>query len=800
MAKKIISNTRSFVVFVLTVMALACSSGRAADLQVEISSLEHPYILFNKSDIPRLAKRAQTPPYKYIWDNITKRKPEKTDGVVNAFIYAVNGDVERGRAAHKTLADLCALGSWGRKPKLEVSGKCRPAGLIYDMIYDLLTPAERKEFSEKIAKAGVLRLYNDSFISWWSHNRQHNYSAAFNSAYGIAAMAILKEKPEAIKWIDRAADRTQLFLRSQDPAGGYGEGVNYWCMSLRSIFPFMDGLRNIFELDLYREPYLADSTGFFVLYSLSPDRRSTLNFNDAGINRKYDPHVLTRLASQCRWPQIAWMIDQDITGTNNGNIDFDWPGNVPPKPDEKPRIFSLGDIYSFLWYDHKAAQAPLEKLPRSRFFPGIGWSVMRSGWDKDGLQFGIISAPKFFGNHEHADRGSFILNAYGERLICDAGKPWSYGDPIIEPWFRGSAGHNLLFVNGTGQTMRENLAAPGRMSRFISTPNFDYVLTENSGPYGGAVNRWDRHTIFAVPEFVILFDQVELPKAGALEFRYHSPGSREILLQPKAAIFPGDNAASIPSIGAGTRLAKAKFGPEYENTEWWKTGLPRPEITDWTEDEKQTTDLLLQSFCLAPSQRKVLSGYQDYRMPATYLSQSYQDIDKADIITILYPRSAEMKQQKQLPQITDLSNGSSLALKVVRGQNQHLIAATGQAEKVTVDQLSTNADFIAANIADDGTPRGCIMVNGTEMSYGSTIALNADASLLAVVSFKSDRANIVFDTTAVNGADLRIRLPKVPLAVLFDGEKTFASITARNNLAEFHIPSGRTEVFITYSQ
>jgi hypothetical protein len=453
------------VLFVFFIFA--CSTSWAADLQVEISDMEHPYILFGKKDVAKLVERTQTPPYKYIWDKLIKQAPEKTDGVVNAFIYAINGDVERGRAAHKVLADLCALPSWGEKPKLAVSSKCRPAGLIYDMIYDLLTPAERNEFSEKIASAGILRLYNDTYGSWWSRNRQHNYSAAFNSAYGIAAMAILKEKPEAIQWINRAADRTQLFLQSQDPAGGYGEGVNYWCMSMRSIFPFMEGLRNIFELDLYNEAYLAESTGNFVLYSLSPDRRSTLNFNDAGINRKYDINVMVGLASA--YPEIAWVVGNDITGINNASNG----GNVAPSVDEKPVNFQLSDIYSFLWYDPQVAQAPLEELPRSRFFPGIGWSVMRSGWDKEALQFGIISAPKFFGNHEHADRGSIILNAYGERLICDAGKPWSYGDPIIEQWFRGSAGHNLLFVNGKGQTMRKNLAAPGRMSRFISTPKLD---------------------------------------------------------------------------------------------------------------------------------------------------------------------------------------------------------------------------------------------------------------------------------------------------------------------------------------
>ena len=783
---------------IVSFLAVVCSVAQSAELKTEAAALEHPYILFHKKDIPRLVQRTRTPPYSYIWENLTAQPPEKTDGVVNAFIYAVTGDVERGRAAHKTLADLCALPSWGAKPKLEVSGKCRPAGLIYDMIYDLLTPDERDAFSRKIAEAGIVRLYNETYTSWWSQRRQHNYSAAFNSAYGIAALAVLKEKPEAIDWINRAADRTQLFLRSQDPAGGFGEGVNYWCMSLRSIFPFMDGLQNVFGHDLYREPYLTDASGHFVLYSLSPDRRTTLNFNDAGINRKYDPHVMCRLASACGWPQVAWVVGKDLAGAGEGSIEFDWPGNAPPSSDGKPRAFGLGDIYSFLWYDAQAAAEPLDTLPRSRFFPGIGWTVMRSGWDKDALQFGIISAPKFFGNHEQADRGSIILNAYGERFICDAGKPWTYGDPIIEPWFRSSAGHNLLFVNGTGQTMRDQLAAPGRMDRFVSTPQFDYVRTENAGPYAGGVTRWDRHAIFAVPEFVILFDQVELPKPGEIKFRYHSPGSRKILQAEKASFLPGDNAGPIPSYGSGKHWAAEHAGADYENSDWWKTGSPVPAMTDWTDAEKLTADLLLQSFSLAPSSRKIRGGYQDYRMPATYLEQIYPNVKETDVVTLLYPRSPERKANKKLPVIAELSEESPLALRVERAGKQHLIGVRGPDGKAAAGELEADADFVCGNLDAEGNPAGFIMINGKGLSFGSDLVLNADHPLLAVASFEANQVRIVFDAEAPGGADLRVQLPQVPLAVLINGERAFASLTPKNRLAEFHLPSGRTEVIVEY--
>ena len=215
-------------------------------------------------------------------------------------------------------------------------------------------------------------------------------------------------------------------------------------------------------------------------------------------------------------------------------------------------------------------------------------------------------------------RGSIILNAYGERFICDAGKPWTYGDPIIEPWYRGSAGHNLLLVNGSGQTTRDQLAAPGRMSRFVSTPHFDYVRTENAGPYDGAVSRWDRHAIYAVPEFVILTIKSNCLRLARLAFAIIPRAHVKFCQKAQAALLPGDNAAAIPSYGSGKRWAAAHYGADYQQSDWWKTGHPAPEMTDWTEAETVSADLLLQSFSLSPSTLSSHGGYQDYRMPATF--------------------------------------------------------------------------------------------------------------------------------------------------------------------------------------
>jgi hypothetical protein len=259
---------------------------------------------------------------------------------------------------------------------------------------------------------------------------------------------------------------------------------------------------------------------------------------------------------------------------------------------------------------------------------------------------------------------------------------------------------------------------------------------------------------------------------------------------------PGDNAEPIPSDGSGKRSAEAKFGASYEKIDWWKTGTPTPEITDWTDAEKATADLVLQSFSLDSSTCEIGSGYQDYRMSATYLDQIYPNIKTTDIITILYPRSPEMKESNELPLITNLSDESSVALKIERAGKQHLIAARGSDGKAVVGELSADADFASVALDAEGNIAGFIMVKGQQLSFGEAFSLTVDAPLLAVASYEAGRVKIVFDTQVPSGADLRVKLPQVPHAVLFNGENAFASLTPKNHLAEFHIPSGRTEVIV----
>jgi hypothetical protein len=75
------------------------------------------------------------------------------------------------------------------------------------------------------------------------------------------------------------------------------------------------------------------------------------------------------------------------------------------------------------------------------------WLIARTGFEPQDLLLAMRSGGPI--NHEHADRNSVILKAYGEVLLNDIPHPsYSRHDPT---WMlRGSAGHNCVLIDGRG--------------------------------------------------------------------------------------------------------------------------------------------------------------------------------------------------------------------------------------------------------------------------------------------------------------------------------------------------------------
>lgn len=112
-----------------------------------------------------------------------------------------------------------------------------------------------------------------------------------------------------------------------------------------------------------------------------------------------------------------------------------------------------------LWLFGKGAQRCWQKLivappPREgtcRF--DSGYVVMRSSWHHNANQLIFDTGPlgcHISGGHGHADLLSIQCSAFGQPCIIDAGT-FSYAEPRWRNYFRGSAAHNTVLVDGHDQ-------------------------------------------------------------------------------------------------------------------------------------------------------------------------------------------------------------------------------------------------------------------------------------------------------------------------------------------------------------
>jgi uncharacterized heparinase superfamily protein len=124
---------------------------------------------------------------------------------------------------------------------------------------------------------------------------------------------------------------------------------------------------------------------------------------------------------------------------------------------------------------------PIE--PPSRLFGDGGYAVMRSGWEPDAHQMIVDVGPlgcPHSGAHGHADLLSVQCAAFGEPYLVDAGTCCYTGETAWRDFFRGSAAHSTIVIDGIAQAVPAGPFAwqnrpRARVRRWVSTETYDLV-------------------------------------------------------------------------------------------------------------------------------------------------------------------------------------------------------------------------------------------------------------------------------------------------------------------------------------
>lgn len=392
-----------------------------------------------------------------------------------AFLYLVTGDEDAADLAIESARVMLEFPVWDffleAGSGLPMGNQRAPSGMIamacmIDWLGDRIDTAERNRWLDAIETKGCvltarsLEAYLDTLHAQpWEinpdtliyktrakfptdgHRRieitsQTNLRAAPAGAMGIAVALLRRHRPHTAAlgdWQQLAEKNIEAVMELYHADGTYGEGVNYANYTSESIFMGLEAMRRAGYRDLSAGVNWPGQIRFMLEMAMPIERNpyEIINISDAGKHRHQAEfkHPAGRAESRSALPYWVarnygdglsqWFADNLAADHNLWSLVFFDDGVKPEAPLNEPKLW-IGDVE---------------------------WVVARTGYRSEDLVACLRSGNGY--NHEHADRNSLILKAFGEELVVDPMRPpYAFYDPS---WLlRTTAGHSAVLINGEG--------------------------------------------------------------------------------------------------------------------------------------------------------------------------------------------------------------------------------------------------------------------------------------------------------------------------------------------------------------
>ncbi|HDD69253.1 MAG TPA: DUF4962 domain-containing protein [Candidatus Korarchaeota archaeon] len=487
--------------------------------------LKHPYLLFSREEISRLKYKVELISGsldRFIKKNrsrIARLRETKfidTKGVRStsqialgsALAYVLTGDEEFAKFTMDLIKIIIRIKDWVMPPHrplkvdLGVAEVAGVLGLIYDWLWNYMDDSSKVKVREALIKRALepFRTISSKKLEWWSV-ATHNWRSVICGNMGLAALSILNEYDKFKECVGEAMKGVMVVFDRIGIDGGYDEGVGYWSYGIGEGVKFVEALKRVSEgkINLYEHPKLK-ITGYFALYLYTPDG-NCFNFSDCGY-RPPSNWLIAKLASEYHDPYLQWLA---------------WKLRS-----EHP--------YYLIFYD-ESLEYKEPDLPPYKLFRDIGVAVSRSDWSDEASFLGFKTG-RTVANHSHLDINSFVLYAFGKRLIKDLGS-WPYTpdkglgffDIKERRWCyeaNSTLGHNTLLVDGMGQVFGPE--SYGSILKAEFTDAIDFLIGDGRRSYAGMLKKFNRWVIFIKPRTLILVDEVESDKPRKFELLFHPDG------------------------------------------------------------------------------------------------------------------------------------------------------------------------------------------------------------------------------------------------------------------------------------
>jgi len=173
-------------------------------------------------------------------------------------------------------------------------------------------------------------------------------------------------------------------------------------------------------------------------------------------------------------------------------------------------------------FDEIEAKQPQEE---SVEFSNGGYYVMRDGWSRTSNYLLFDCGPHGMANcgHAHADALAIDVAARGRTLLVDPGTFTYTGAKEMRDWFRSSAAHNTLTVDGQSSSISADtfswttITACERLA-WIEQPRFTFVAGRHRGYEQGVHTR---QILFLKGDYWIVRDRIELSGEHKVDLWFH---------------------------------------------------------------------------------------------------------------------------------------------------------------------------------------------------------------------------------------------------------------------------------------
>ncbi len=368
-----------------------------------------------------------------------------------------------------------------------------PAAQGADLIWDTLSPADRKTITEKL----FLPAARDVILP---HRLGiHNIQNWKNSAVGLTGLllgdtALIRA---AIDDPDRGY-RVQM-AKGVQPDGVWFEGSwGYHAYTISAVWALVEAGRNC-GMDLYGEPFkkmfeapiqLAMPNLMLPAFNDSAESTVRNELYELAYARYHDPIYLAALSGSNRRNEYA------------------------------------------LWFGEDQLPANSAAALGSRNATASGYAILQRGEGAPATWLCLKYGPHG-GGHGHPDKNNFILYARGAVLFPDPGtRP--YGSPLHTGWDKLTLAHNTLVADEASQA-----EATGKSLAFGSDGGADFAMTDAGAIYPGV--RFVRTAVLLEQNLVAFIDRITADQPHQYDLATHYAGKWRALPGGEAIRLAGKN-------------------------------------------------------------------------------------------------------------------------------------------------------------------------------------------------------------------------------------------------------------------